>query len=117
MEQLVNQIEKIMQEPIDIYVNPTYLPEEIDHMYDELWTEQRMDRVIHALLENDVALEINNRRRIPSPTFIKRAKKAGVKFTFGTNNAGADDLGRMEYALEMILECGLVADDIWIPGK
>ena len=117
MEQLVNQIERIMQEPINIYVNPTYLPEEIDHMYDELWTEQRMDRVIHALLENDVALEINNRRRIPSPTFIKRAKDAGVKFTFGTNNSSAENLGRMDYAIQMIEECGLIPEDVWIPDN
>ncbi|RPI42171.1 MAG: DUF1080 domain-containing protein, partial [Bacteroidetes bacterium] len=117
MDQLVDRIEKIVtQEPIDIYVNPTYLPEEIAGLYDELWTAERMDRVIAALLEGGVALEINNRNRIPSPAFIKRAKEAGVKFTFGTNNGGADDLGQMEYAISMIGECGLTPHDMWIPG-
>jgi len=72
--------------------------------------------VIAALIEGEVALEINNRFRIPSEAFIKRAKEAGVKFTFGTNNGGADDLGRMEYAIEMIEACGLEASDMWIPG-
>jgi len=115
MEQLVDRIEKILKEPVDIYVNPTYLPDEIAGMYDELWTEERMDRVINALLENQVALEINNRRTIPSPTFIKRAKDAGVKFTFGTNNGGAGDLGRMDFAMEMIEKCNLTTRDIWIP--
>ena len=117
MDQLVDNIVQIVTtEPIDIHVNPTYLPAEISDRYDELWTEQRMDRVIAALIEGDVALEINNRFRIPSEAFIKRAKEAGVKFTFGTNNGGADDLGRMEYAIEMIGACGLEASDIWIPG-
>jgi histidinol phosphatase-like PHP family hydrolase len=74
-----------------------------------------MDRVIKALVDNQVAFEINNRRRIPSPAFIRRAREAGVKFTFGTNNASADDLGRMDYALEMITECGLTTADMWIP--
>lgn len=116
MEQLVDRIEKILsKEPIDIYVNPTYLPPEIDPRYDELWTTERMDRVISALLANQVALEINNVRKIPSPAFIKRAKAAGVKFTFGTNNAGSWDLGRMEYAIAMIKECGLTPQDMWIP--
>jgi len=115
MEQLVDRIEKILTEPVDIYVNPTYLPPEINARYDELWTPERMDRVIKALVDNQVAFEINNRRRIPSPAFIKRAKDAGVKFTFGTNNGGVNDLGRMDYALEMITECGLTTADMWIP--
>jgi histidinol phosphatase-like PHP family hydrolase len=74
-----------------------------------------MDRVIAALVRNRIALEINDRRRIPSAAFIKRAKAAGVKFTFGTNNGGPEDLGRLEYCLEMIRECALTPDDIWIP--
>lgn len=116
MEQLVDRIENIVRtEPIDIYVNPTYLPDEINDRYDELWTPERMDRVIKALVESQVALEINNLRKIPSPAFIKRAKAAGVKFTFGTNNAGADDLGRMDYAISMIGECELGSSDMWMP--
>lgn len=118
MTMLVDRIEKILDnEPIDIYVNPTFIPEEIAGRYDELWTEARMDRVIDALKRNQIALEINDARRIPSAAFIKRAKAAGVKFTFGTNNAGARDLGNLEYCLEMIKECGLQATDIWLPKK
>jgi len=118
MDQLVNRIEKILNnEAIDIYVNPTYLPAEISDRYDELWTTERMDRVIRALADNKIALEINSKLRLPSPAFIRKAKEAGVRFTFGTNNGGPNDLGRMEYAIRMIKECGLVPGDIWIPGK
>jgi len=70
---------------------------------------------VKALAESGVALEINNRFRIPSATIIKAAKEAGVKFTFGTNNGGANDLGRMDYAIEMIGECGLTGQDMWFP--
>jgi len=116
MDQLVDRIEKILKnEPVDIYVNPTYLPDEIDEMYNELWTPDRMERVIKALAENNVALEINAKLRLPSPEFILRAKASGVKFTFGTNNGGADDLGRLEYCIDMVKECGLTPQDIWIP--
>ena len=118
MDQLVNRIVRIVTtEPIDIHVNPTYLPAPIADQYDELWTEERMDMVIAALLEGDVALEINNRREIPSAAFICRAKEAGVKFTLGTNNGGANDLGRMDYAIQVVNECGLTSEDMWIPGK
>jgi hypothetical protein len=116
MDQLVDRIVGIVtQEPIDIYVNPTYLPVDIVDRYDELWTEPRIDQVVQALAESGVALEINNRNRIPSAIFIKKAKEAGVKFTLGTNNGGANDLGRMDYAIEMIHECGLTPQDMWIP--
>jgi hypothetical protein len=118
MDQLVDNIVKIVTtEPIDIHVNPTFLPAEISGRYDELWTGERMDRVIAALVKGGVALEINNRYRIPSEAFIKRAKAAGVKFTFGTNNGGANDLGRMDYAIEMVDACGLEPSDMWIPQK
>jgi len=118
MEQLVDRIENIIgQEPVDIYVNATFLPEAIQDRYDELWTEERMDRVIEVLKSNDVAMEISARYEIPSSAFIKRAKKAGVKFTFGTNNTSPDDLGRLEYCLDMMLECDLHPNDIWIPSN
>lgn len=118
MDQLVDRIEKILNnEPVNIYVNPTYLPAEINDMYDELWTVKRMDRVIKALVDNNVALEINAKLQLPKPVFIKRAKERGVKFTFGTNNGGANDLGRLEYCIDIVEECGLIPSDMWIPGK
>lgn len=116
MDMLVNKIEAVLsQEPVDIYVNPTYLPESLAGSYDRLWTAERMDRVIRALVENDVALEINSRFKIPSIAFVKKAKAAGVKFTLGTNNGSNDDLGRLEYSLEVIREAGISAEDMFLP--
>jgi hypothetical protein len=116
MDMLVGKIEAILsKEPVDIYVNPTFLPAPIMAKYDELWTPQRMDRVIKALKDNDVALEINARYKIPGIAFIKRAKVAGVKFTFGTNNTANNDLGRLEYCLKAIREVGITADDVFLP--
>jgi len=114
MEMYVSRIEDVMHEPIDIYVNPTFLPEPIRPQYDALWTAARMKRVIDAALENDVAIEINNRYKIPSIAFIKAAKAAGAKFGFGTNNAEAE-LGRLEYPIQMVKECGITWQDIFIP--
>lgn len=116
MDQLVAKIETVVsKEPIDIYVNPTFLPQALNDRYDELWTPERMDRVIRALADNDVALEINSRYNLPGMEFIKRAKAAGVKFTFGTNNAGDGDVGRLEYSIRAIEEAGLTPDDMWFP--
>ena len=115
MEMLVSRIVGILNhEPIDIHANPTFLPDALARDYDRLWTPERMQRVIEAAKANDVAIEINNRYRIPSAAFIQRAKNAGVKFSFGTNN-GDPNLGRMEYALAMVKQCGLTWQDIFIP--
>jgi hypothetical protein len=115
MDLLVKTIENILDsEPIDIYVNPLYLPEAIARDFDQLWTPQRQRRVIEALVRNKVALEISNSLRLPKPALIKMAKKAGVKFTFGTNN-GDRRLGRLEYGLQMVKECGLAREDLWMP--
>ena len=117
MEMLVQRIQGILNdEPIDVYVNPTFLPAVIAEEYDQLWTEQRMDKVIEAAAANGVAIEINAKLRLPRPEFIKRAKRAGVKFTFGTNNGGRE-LGRLEYCLDMIKECRLTPGDMFVPGR
>jgi len=117
MNQLVEKIVGVMtDEPIDIYVNSTFLPEVLQSDYDALWTEERMDKVINAAVANDVAVEINARYKIPSAKFIKRAKAACVKFSMGTNNP-ANELGTLDYAIEMIEECGLEPGDFFKPVK
>jgi histidinol phosphatase-like PHP family hydrolase len=116
MDMLTGKIEAIMDgEPVDIYVNPTFIPAQLQSRYDELWTNERMDRVVNALLRNQVALEINARYKIPSIAFIRKAKAAGVKFSFGTNNVKNDDLNRLEYCLKVIKEAGLTAEDMFMP--
>jgi hypothetical protein len=117
MDDLVFRIETIMStEPIDIYVNPTFLPECIASEYDQLWTSERMQKVIDAAVKHHIAIEINNRYRIPSESFIKLAKKHGVKFAFGTNNTDSK-MGDLDYCLTMKKRCGLTAGDMFTPEK
>lgn len=117
MDQLVSKIVGVMQdEPIDIYVNSTFLPDTLQPEYDALWTTERMDKVIAAAVANNVAIEINARYKIPSATFIKRAKAAGAKFSMGTNNTDKE-LGTLDYSIAMIDECGLEPGDFFKPQK
>lgn len=116
MEQLVSQIEKVVTEPIAIYVNPTYLPAEIADRYEELWTEERIDRVVKALADNNVALEINSRTKLPGKRFIEKAKDAGVKFAMGTNNTSSDNLGKLKWAIEIIEEFNIQPTDMYLPS-
>lgn len=115
MDTLVSRAVGILStEPIDIYVNPTFLPDVIAKEYDTLWTEERMGKVIAAAVKNHVAIEINARYRLPSPAFIQMAKKAGAKFSFGTNN-GDRNVGDIAYCLQMTRECGLTWEDMFVP--
>lgn len=117
MDYYVDVIVKILDtEPIDIYVNPTYLPEQMADRYSYFWNGERMDRVIDAALKNNVAIEINNRFKIPSAAFVSKARQAGVKFTIGTNNINKN-FPRPEYAIGIIRECNLTEEDFFIPGK
>ena len=117
MDQLVGKIVGVMKdEPIDLYVNSTFLPDVLQPDYDVLWTIERMDKVIGAAVTNNIAIEISARYKIPSATFIKRAKAAGAKFSMGTNNVDKN-LGTLDYAIEMIDECGLQPNDFFKPVK
>ena len=116
MEMLVDRASGIFaREPIDLYVNPTYLPDQLAGDYDRLWTPARMKRIVDGLAASGIGMEINNRYRIPSAAFVRLAKQAGIKFACGTNNAGADDLGSNEYCARIIDEVGLGPADFWTP--
>jgi len=108
-------VQVISLEPIHIFANPTFLPEAIAGEYDALWTKERMWKVIEAAAKRKVAIEINSLYRIPSEVFIRMAKEAGVRFTFGSNSHG-DGIGRLDYCLEMARRCGLARADFFVPG-
>lgn len=116
MDLIVEKIvEVITNEPIDVYVNPCFLPDAMNDRYDEFWTDERQNKVIDALVKTNMALEINHRYTIPNASFIKKAKDAGLKFAFGTNNYNAD-FGKLEYCIEMMQECGITAQDMYKPN-
>lgn len=104
----------LRDEPADVYVNPFFLPEAMQDQYDEFWTEKRIDKVVAALAESGKALEINARYKIPNKAAILKAKAAGVKFTFGTNNV-EPEVSKLEYPIRMMKECGLTAEDMYKP--
>ena len=116
MDMIVDQTVTILtNEPVDIYANATYIPENWMDDYDRLWTDERIDRVLEVLETNGIAMEISPRYKIPSLEIIRKAKARGIKFTFGSNNVDAD-FGRCEYAIDAIGACRLEAGDIWFPS-
>jgi hypothetical protein len=114
MDLIVDRICGVLQEPMDIYVNPCFLPPQMQDRYDAFWTEERMNRFVNALTQSGKVLEINARYEIPNQAIIRKAKAAGVKFSFGTNNAEAV-VGKLEYCIRMKEACGITAQDMYKP--
>ena len=116
MDFYVSQIELILEnEPADFYANPLYLPPELEKNADAFWTDARIDRVLDKLAKHKIALEINSRFCLPSRKVLRKAKARGIKFTFGTNNGDAN-IGRLEWALDAVRECGITKEDMWFPS-
>ena len=112
MEDYFAHTMRILDEPISILANPTYLPEPLAGDYDRLWTEERMRAVIAKAVKKGVALEVQAESPYPRPKFLKLAKEMGAKFSFGTNNfdPSPKDLSRW---LEAIVWLDLKPSDIW----
>ena len=116
MDMIVDQTVKILtNEPADFFANAFFLPDFLNDRIDEMWTPERVARVLDVMQENGIALEISARYKIPNEYIIREAKRRGIKFTFGTNNVDAD-FGRLEYSIDMARECGLTVDDMWFPS-
>ena len=114
MDRYVEHNLQILGEPISIFANPTYLPIEIAGLYDRLWTEERMKKVIAKAVERGIAIEIQAESHYPRPKFLRLAKQMGAKFSFGTNNFTSQPKD-LTHWLDAITWLDLKADDIWTP--
>jgi hypothetical protein len=116
MERYIEYTVKVLSQPIQIWANPTFLPEALESQYDLLWTKERMQRVIAAAVRNGIAIEINSRYHIPSAAFIRLAKASGAKFSFGSNQH-VHGIGEIGWSIKIARECGLVRSDIFLPAR
>jgi hypothetical protein len=101
---------------LDIWALPTVLPKSLSGEYDKLWTPDRMAKVIDAVKRNDIAIEVNNVKRIPSIAFLKLAKEKGCHFTTGGLYAGGN-LAEPDYFFEVIDQCGLDYRNVYVAGQ
>ncbi|MCX5674571.1 MAG: hypothetical protein NTX87_06150 [Planctomycetota bacterium] len=108
-------VRKVAGEPLDILACATFLPAVLAAEYDALWTEERMKRIIDAAVKSNVAIEIAAWAKLPRPAFLKLAKAAGAKFSFGSNGRG-QNIGKIDYALEMARQLGLKPADLFTPA-
>lgn len=103
-------------EPLNIFACPLFLPASIEREYHRLWTKKRMQQIIDAARARNVAIEINDLVRVPHEEFILMAKRAGLKFTFGSDTRD-QKTGRLDYCKYIAAKCRLSKKDFYIPER
>ena len=111
LERYFNHCMTVVNEPITILANPTYLPNKIKHRYDDFWTEERMGKLIDAAVKKNVALEIQAGTDFPSKKFIELALKKGATISIGRNNQD-DKPNELKRSLDWLEELGAKAENM-----
>jgi histidinol phosphatase-like PHP family hydrolase len=105
-------VEIMAKEPLDILANMSWLPGPLAAQYDTLWTPARVKKVADAAVRYQVALEISSSYKLPKLPFLKIAKAAGVKFSFGSNGR-YPNMGKLDYSVEMAKALNLKRADMF----
>ena len=117
MARYMQFIEQVLTtEPVDIFAWPTFLPVPIARQYQQLWTRPRIDRILDLARARKIAIEINEVAHVPDENFITLAKRAGLKFTFGTDSRN-EHAAHFYYCYRMAQKCGLIEADMFVPKK
>jgi len=103
----------VVNEPITILANPTYLPPRMEKYYDEFWNEERMSRFIDAGIKNGVAFEIQAPSKFPKRAFLDLARKKGAKLTIGRNNHD-DHKEELKRSLDLLEELGVKPNEMFV---
>ena len=105
----------LSRQPIDILANTSWLPAFMAGDYESYWTPERVKKVVDAAAEYRVALEISSSFKLPKLSFLKAAKAAGVKFSFGSNGR-YPNMGRLDYSIEMARALELKRENMFTPA-
>ncbi len=108
-------VEIMATEPFDILANASWLPDALLAGYEALWTKPRIQKVLDAALKYGIAIEISSSYKLPRLAFLKQAKAAGVKFSFGSNGR-YPKMAQLDYSVAMAKTLGLRASDLFVPG-
>ena len=103
-------------DPIDIFACPLLLPYCIEREYQKLWTKKRLQTIIDAAKARNIAIEISDMMRVPDEEFIPMAKRAGLRFTFGSDTRD-EKTGRLVYCKQVARRCGLTEKDFFVPKR
>lgn len=101
--------------PVDIMAHPTLVTLAMRSIpTDELWTEEREERLVGALFEAGMAFEISARYK-PHERLVRRAVDRGVRISLGSDGHSADQVGDLTFPLTLARHCGVRDEDLFDP--
>ena len=118
MDAHVDALEQFAREmPADILAHPTLIPQSLRALdAEELWTEEREERVIAALSAAGIAFEISSRYP-PHERLVQRAVDRGVRISLGSDGHTATDVADLTRPLALAGALGIAPLDLYDPTR
>jgi len=103
--------------PVDILAHPTLVTLPFrQRPVDELWTEEREERIVDALFAGGIAFEISNRYR-PHDRLVERAIDRGVRISLGSDGHTVEQVADVAAPLAMARRLGARDEDLYDPRR
>jgi histidinol phosphatase-like PHP family hydrolase len=101
--------------PVDIFAHPTLITLSLRSLpVDELWTEEREERLVNALFDAGIAFEVSARYKAHE-RLVRRAVDRGVRLSLGSDGHSADQVGDLTFPLALARHCGARDEDLFDP--
>ena len=116
MDALVTNAERLAATmPVDILAHPTLVNLTLRRVpAEELWTEEREQRLVDALFAGGIAFEISARYQ-PHERLVRRAVDRGVRIALGSDGHAFDQVGDLTFPLALARHCGVRDEDLFDP--
>ena len=108
-------IEILETTPLDIWSHPMWVTRKFTANLEQMWTQERMRRVVMSLKNTNTAVEIDSSVKLPTMPFLKMAKAEGIKFSFGASSQGAR-INPLDWSIATAKELGLTRKDMFQPA-
>jgi histidinol phosphatase-like PHP family hydrolase len=114
----LDSLETLAREmPVDILAHPTLVTLPFrQHSVDELWTEEREERMVEALFAAGIAFEISN-RYTPHDRLVERAIDRGVRISLGSDGHTAQQVADVAAPLATARRLGACDEDLYDPRR
>jgi histidinol phosphatase-like PHP family hydrolase len=121
MELMVSNLcDLVRQMPVQILAHGTLMPPALlalDPEVERWWTEEREERLVRAICETGVALEISNRYRLPHDRLLLRARDAGATFSLGSDGHRESQVARLDWSRATAERLGIGEERLFIPER
>ncbi len=116
MKWYVDWIVEILETtPLDIWSHPMWVTRKFQAQLEQMWTEERMRRVVMTCKNTNTAVEIDSSVKLPTMPFLRMAKAEGLKFCFGASSQGSR-INPIDWSIATARELGLTRKDMFQPA-